>query len=178
MNKIDKVLLDSVKNMQGSVLGFGNISQKIIDSIDKNNNILEFTLLSGDSGIKVEKDGFSSKKIPYHKIYKKFRKKNITSIIASYDELAKYKRRFISDSLCLAKQNVIVFIKNEDIDVDVIKKRYDRYHQNCEIINCRDGVVFIITKEKYKKNKLRDKLYLFINCIEDVINFIGDLFVI
>ena len=46
------------------------------------------------------------------------------------------------------------------------------------MINCRDGIVLIITKDKYKKNKLRDKFYLFINCIEDVINFIGDLFVV
>ena len=178
MDKIDKVLLDSVKNMQGSVLGFGNISQKIIDSIDKNDNILEFTLLSGDSSVKGGSDRGASKKIPYHKIYKKFRKKNIASIIASYDELEKYKRRFISDSLCLAKQNVVVFVKDNNIDADIIKKRYDRYHQNCEMINCRDGIVLIITKDKYKKNKLRDKFYLFINCIEDVINFIGDLFVV
>lgn len=178
MNKIDKVLLDSVKNMHGSILGFGNISQKIIDSIDKNSNIVEFTLLSGGKYANGETGGRTSKKIPYHKIYKKFRKKNISNIIASYDDLEKYKRRFISDSLSLTKQNVIVFIKDSDIDVDIIKKRYQRYHQKCEMINCRDGVVLIITKEKYRKNNIRDKVYLFLNYIEDAINFIGDLFVV
>lgn len=177
MNKIEKVLLDSIKEMQGSILGFGNLSEKVIEMIDKNSNITEFTLLSDKNLSSDGGKGRSSKRIPYKKICKKFRKKNITNIIASYDELEKYRRRFISDSLYLAKSEIHIFIKNEDIDTDIIKKRYERYRQDCEVITCRDGVILKITKKNYKTNKVRDTWYLFINFLSDGINFIGDLFI-
>ena len=179
MNKIDKVLLDEVKEWKGNILGFGNLSEKIIASIEKNNNILGFTLLSSSQkSSSTSKKGRSSRKLPYHKIRKKFRKKHIMHIIAFYDELERYHRRFISDSLYLAQDSITIFIKNENIDVDIIKKRYERYHQECEIISCKDGVVLKIRKINYKANKVRDTFYLFINFISDGINFIGDLFVV
>lgn len=177
MNKIEKVLLNSIKEMQGNILGFGNLSEKMVASIGKNDNILEFTLLSNGEPISDGSKGRSSKKLSYRKIRKRFRKKHITNIIASYDELGSYRRRFIADSLYLAEHNINLFVKNEDIDVDTIKKRYERYHQECEVISCTDGVVLKITKKKYKKNKLRDTFCLFINFLGDGINFIGDLFV-
>lgn len=178
MNKIEKVLLDEIKNMQGFVLGFGNLSEKLISNIDKNNNITEFVLLSDEytSSIGNSKSK-TNNKIAYRKIRKKFKHKNITNIVASYDELGKYHRRFICDSLYLAKENIYVFIKNEDIDEELIEKRYQRYHQQLQIIECRDGFVLHIKKTKYRKNKARDMIYLITDCIVDGINFIGDLFV-
>jgi len=177
MNKIDKVLMDDIKKMKGSILGFGDFDEKIINSINKNDNIIEFSLLSNGIISSEDSGRSSSKKILYRKIRRKFRKKNITNIIASYEDLDKYHRRFISDSLYLAKNQIHVFIKNDEIDVDIIKKRFERYHQECEMIECRDGIVLKITKKNYKRNRLRDTLYLFINFIGDGINFIGDLFV-
>jgi len=179
MNKIEKVLSDEIKKMQGFVLGFGNLSEKLINNINKNNNINEFVLLSdeytsstGNAKLK------GNKKIAYRNIRKKFKNKNVTNIVASYDELGKYHRRFIADSLYLTEQNIYVFIKNEDIDEELVTKRYQRYHQKLEIIECRDGFILHIEKSKYRKNKIRDLFYLIIDCIIDGINFIGDLFVI
>lgn len=179
MNKIEKVLLDNSRTMHGSVLGFGSLDEKLLSEIDKNQNITTFTVLSdlNYTGGEGKKRG-PSKKISYRKIRKKFRKQNIQYIIASYDDLHGYHRRFISDSLYLAEYSVILFVKNEDIDIDIIKKRYARYHQKCDVISCRDGVVFKITKKDYKENRIRDTFYLFINFVSDGINFIGDLFVV
>lgn len=177
MNKLEKVLLDSIKEMNGFVLGFGSLEDKIINAIKKNKNIFEFTLL-GDygecgSGIKSKK----SRELPYHKIRNKFKKKNIEHIIAYYEKLGKYHRRFIMDSLYLANKSIDIFIKDKDIDIDLIIKRYQRYQQKCELIECRDGFVLKIIKNNYKKNKFRDIFYLFIDFIVDGINFVGDLFI-
>lgn len=178
MNKIEKVLLDSIKEMHGFILGFGNLDEKIIKSIDKNNKINEFILLSDTYTKSTGKSKSKrTKKIAYRKIRNRFKKKNVTNIIASYEELEKYQRRFISDSLFLAKDNIYLFIKNKDIDADIIKKRYERYHQECEMIPCRDGIIVKITKKNYKANKAKDTLYLCMNFMSDVMNFIGDLFV-
>lgn len=179
MNKIEKVLLDKVKTMKGFVLGFGSLDESIIKGINKNNNINEFILLS-DTNISSTSDSKSknNKKLSYHKIQKKFRKKNVTNIIASYDDLKSYHRRFIVDSLFLAKENIYVIIKNEDIDVDLVSKRFKRYHQELEVIECRNGYVLQIRKTKYRKNKLRDSIYLIIDFFIDILNIIGDLFVI
>ena len=36
-----------------------------------------------------------------------------------------------------------------NIDIDIIKHRYERYHEVVEIIKCRDGFVLHIEKQKY-----------------------------
>lgn len=179
MNKIEKVLSDKVRNMKGFVLGFGQIDESLIKEIDKNNNINEFVLLSDANMSSTENSkSKNNKKLSYHKIQKKFRKKNITNIIAFYDDLKSYRRRFVIDSLFLAKENIYVIIKNEDIDVDLVKNRFKRYHQELEITECRNGYVLQIKKTKYRKNKVRDSLYLLMDFIVDIINLIGDLFVL
>ncbi len=179
MNKIEKVLLDSIKRMDGFVLGFGDFSEKITSTIDKLNSITEFTILSGG---KISSDGGSGKKtklkkILYKKIKKKFKNKNVNYIIASYEELEGYKRRFISDSLYLVNKGIYIYVNDEDIDINVIKRRYERYNEIVEIIECRDGFVLHIEKKKYKKNIIRDKFYLVIDAIVDGFNFFGDAIV-
>jgi len=176
MNKIEKVLLDSIKSMDGFVLGFGDFSDKITSTIDKLNSITEFTVLSGGNMSSGEKCGKKPrlKKILYKKIKKKFKNKNVNYIIASYEELEGYKRRFISDSLNLVNKSIYIYVNDEDIDINVIKRRYERYHETVEIIECRDGFVLHIEKKKYKKNIIRDKFYLIIDAIVDGFNFFGD----
>ena len=97
MNKIEKVLLDSIKKMSGYVLGFGTIDEKIIKEMTQNENISEFMLLSNNSNGTGDKRKFRIKKqVTYKKIRKKFKKKNVTNIIACYDDLKKYRRSAIS----------------------------------------------------------------------------------
>jgi len=178
MNKKEKVLIENIKEMKGKILGFGNLSDKIIDSINKNNNIEEFVLLSDNYGLSSGKSRKSkTKKITYRKIRKQFKNKNITNIIASYEKLKKYKRRFISDSLFLSKDKIYIFIKNNEKDIEIIKKRYERYKQEIKMINCKDGTILIIIKKHYKKNKLKDTIYLIIDIIIDELEIIGDLFI-
>lgn len=177
MNKIEKILLDSIKEMNGFILGFGTLDDKVINSIKNNKNIFEFTMLNNGSNSGDGKKGKNSKKLPYRKIRKKFINKNVGHIIAYYDELDKYHRRFISDSLYLANSSIYIYMKNTDIDIDLIVKRYQRYQQHCELVKCRDGFVLKITKNDYKKNIFRDIFYLFIDFILDGINLIGDLFI-
>lgn len=179
MNKIEKILIDCIKKIEGNVLGFGNLDEKIIKEIDKNKNISEFILFSDDniSGEESKKTK-RNKQVAYKKIRKKIKKKNINNIIACYDDLKGYRRRFVQDSLYLSKQNIYVYIKSEEIDEELIIKRFKRYHQDIELIECKDGFVIHIKKVKYRKNKIRDMFYLVIDFVIDVINIIGDLFVI
>lgn len=179
MSKIEKILIDSIKKMNGYVLGFGNLDEKTIKEIDKNKNISEFMLLSDNCINTGGKQKAKRKKhILYKKIRKKFKKKNVTNVIACYDDLKKYRRRFISDSLFLSKENIYVFIKDEDIDEELVERRFKRYHQEVKLIECSDGFVLHIKKIKYRKNKFRDTLYLFLDSISDMVSLIGDLFII
>jgi len=45
------------------------------------------------------------------------------------------------------------------------------------MINCKDGTILIIIKKHYKKNKLKDTIYLIIDIIIDELEIIGDLFI-
>ena len=180
MNKIEKVTLDAINKMEGCILGFGNFSDNITSKINKLDKIYEFLILDNGEMKSQQGEGGSKKKnkyISYKKIKKKFKKKNIDYIIANYEELGKYHRRFISDSLFLTNKSIYVIIKSEDTDVELIKRRYGRYKETCEIIECRDGFVLHIEKNKYKSNILRDKIYLIIDTIIDGIIFFGDVFV-
>ena len=179
MNKIEKVLLDSIKNMDGFILGFGSFSDKITSIIDKFDSITEFTTLSDGKIITDNKDGKKSKtkKVLYKKIRKKFKNKNVNYIIASYEELESYKRRFISDSLYIANKSIYIYVHDKDIDINTIKHRYERLNENVEITECRDGYVLYIEKKNYKKNIIRDKFYLIIDAIVDGFNFFGDMII-
>lgn len=180
MNKVEKYLVASIHNMQGHGLGFGTFGEKVMSEISKNSLITEFDFLSSNEG-RVIRGGNVKKhleKIPYRKMRKKFRKKRIDYIIANYDELGKYHRRFVMDSLYLAKNKIDVIVRNEDIDIELLAKRYQRFHIYYELIHCKDGVILHIEKENYKKNKFRDSFYLLIDSFVDIVNFIGDLFVI
>lgn len=182
MNKIEKVMLDIVNKMEGCIVGFGSFSDNVKDKINKSDKIYEFLIL--DNGeIKSKEDSAGSKNknkyiyISYKKIRKKLRNKNINHIIANYEELGRYHRRFISDSLFLTNKSIYIIVKNDDTDIDLIRKRYERYNEVCEITECRDGIVLHIIKNKYKNNFIRDKFYLTIDTIVDGIILFGDIFV-
>ena len=108
-----------VKKLDGNILAFGNLSDKVINSINENNNILLFDLLnnSKDSG---DSSDYKNKKIRYSNIRKKYMKKNITNIIAIYSDLEEYKNNFIIDSIVISKKNIYLMVSKKD-DIELIK---------------------------------------------------------
>lgn len=175
MNKIDNYLIKSLKKVTGNVLVFGDVSDKVINSIEKNDVVLELTLLSKKTSNSLGKGTSKEKKVLYNNIRKKFKKSKISTIVSCYDDLEKYRYQFISDSVVIAHSSIYLYIKSNEFNVDRIKKYYSHYNVIIEEEKCSDGVLLLINVDNKKYSKVKEKWYHIIDKIYDLYELISDL---
>jgi len=136
--KIINKLNEIVKELDGNIIGIGIQDEKILNSISKNNNILECNLL--DSFSKEEGSKGKDKKVKISKLRKKFKKKKTDYIICNIDVVNKFVKKFIPDSIYLNKKYLYLYEMN-GFNIEKIKKYYSRYSKNIEQIDCADGII-------------------------------------
>lgn len=174
MNKIENHLVNIVKKMDGKVLGFEIDSPKVLKQIDSNNNILEFNLLNNcNASIGTGTSRKKEKTVKYKKIRKKFGKKKYDTILCDYNLIDSYKRRFIADSIYVAKRDIYIIVDKEHLDI--IEARYKRYKVSLDSTECKDGYLVKVELGKEKTHYFRDKFYLFIDYLYDIVDIIGDI---
>lgn len=177
MSNVQTYLSLVSKKLSGKVLGFGDIDSKIIDTLEKNDAVVEFTLLSGITGSYSGNGKNSGKKVLYKNVRKKFKKKKISTIICYYKDLDKYRYRFIADSVVLASDKIYLYIENNACDLERLKKQYERYNVYIEEEKCRGGIVLVISLSDKKYRKWKEKYYRIVDKLYDLYELIGDLFV-
>lgn len=163
--KINKVLISKIKEMDGSLLGFGIKDDGVLEAIEKNNKITICNLL--DENSKGKGSGKKNKKVRINNIRKVFKKKKTNHLICNYELLKKDLKTFISDSIYITKDNICFYTKEKD---ELIKK-YSRYNTEIEEIKCSDGYVLMINVKKAKNNKIKELYYQII----DFFIKVGDL---
>lgn len=174
MQCIDDILSRYVKNIQGKVLGLEIHNSKVISQIEKNPQIVECNLLSQSSTS--PSDGTTktrNKIVKYNEIRKQFGKKKYDIILCDYRFIGKYRRRFISDSLYLSKQNIYIVVAKEDFDI--IEGKYQRYHVPLNVVECSDGYILKIDASRATTHFVRDTVYLLADYIFDIIDIVGDI---
>lgn len=172
MSKIEGWLVRYAKKIEGNVLALGNFDKNFIDTLRENKKVVGFDLLGevqGESG----KGKGRKKRIPFKKIYKRYKKKKIDYIVSSYDDLMGYKRRFIIDSVALST-NTIVVLKNE-AHLELVKNRFSRYPVVIEEHIEKNGYILIISHEE--KSIKHKRIYLLKDTIIDGLEMFGDLFI-
>lgn len=153
--KINRVLISKIKQMEGSLLGFG-LNDNLTKYIDKNDNIHVCNLIDNIS--KGEKSSGKSKNIKVSKLRKKFKKKRTDYIISNYEIIEKFLDKFITDSIYLAKNKVYIYLKESETKDKVVKK-YKRYKTIIATVKCDDGYVLEIDVSRAKNNILKEFLY-------------------
>ena len=172
-----KKIYDITKCVSGNVLGIG-VDIKILKILEKNERILNCNLLNSEVEItkqqkKIKKQ--RTKKIRIKKLRKKFKKKKVDFIICNIEEIKKYLKTFISDSVYINSNMLYIYnITDEDLKKELIKK-YKRYNTIIEEIKDGNDTILKIDNKNSKTNKIKDLIYLIIDSLTLLFNLISDL---
>ena len=167
-------IYDIARVVSGNVLGIG-VDEKISQLLEQNKRVLNCNLLNSKtkntSTIKKQK----LKKISIKKIKKIFKKKNVDYIICDIEEMKKYQKTFIKDSVYINKEIIYIYkIREKEIKEELIKK-YKRYNSKIEELKDKDSVILKIDNKEAKTNKIKDLKYTIIDTLVSIFNLISDL---
>lgn len=169
-------IYDITRVTSGNVLGIG-VDEKISEILEKNNRVTNCNLLNSytkDTGKSKEKKQ-RLKKIRIKKLRKVFKKKKVDFIICNTEEIKKYLKTFVKDSIYINKNILYMYnIKNKDIKEEIIKK-YKRYNTNIEEITDEHTTILKIDNSKASTNIFKDTAYLIIDTLISLFNIISDL---
>lgn len=173
--KVNSSIKKYIKNMTGKVIGLGIDNKEIIETIDKNNKILECDLLNSID-IKNDLKGKKRKKKYVKKLRKKYKKKKVNYIIVNSNEINRYLKTFVRDSIYINNREIYYYM-DKKYDIENIIKRYKRYNTEIEVINCDDGNIIKINTSNAKNNFFKDKFYFIVDTLSNIADVIGDILV-
>lgn len=169
-------IYEITKCTSGNVLGIG-VDEKITKILEQNERVLNCNLLNSET--KNEKKTHEKKqrlkRIRIKNIRKIFKKKKVDFIICNTDEIRKYLKTFVKDSIYINKNMLYLYnIKDEDLKQELIKK-YKRYNTKIEEIKDKDTIILKIDNKEAKTNIFKDYMYLIIDTLIQLFNLISDL---
>lgn len=172
MKKIENELKEIFKTINGNLLLIGNYSDKIINTIEQNKNILVCDQLSNNDNSSKKGNKGKNKKINIKKIKKYYKRKNINNSVIDFEQVLPYKNTFIKDSSYITKNKIIIIAKEDN---DLIYKMYSRYTKNINKVDCLDGNIYVIETAKIKKKPIMNIIYLIQDTFIDIITIVSDL---
>lgn len=161
--------------LSGNVLGIG-VDEKISTILEQNQQVKICNLLNSqtksNSQTQIKK---KLKKINIKKIRKIFKKKKIDYIICEINEIEKYLKTFVKDSIYINKDMLYIYgIKNDETKQNIIKK-YKRYNVKIEALKDEKNYILKIDNKNSKTNLIKDTLYLILDTTINFLNLISDI---
>ena len=157
-------LINDLKNLckeiSGNVVTIGVDYKTVLDELDKN-----------------EKGKKRDKIVSIKKIRKIFKKKRIDYIICNIEDINRFLRTFIRDSVYINKEKLYIYGSKNNIDLELIEKRYNRYNVIINITEYDKDVLVEIDNTKAFNNVLKDMFYNIADILYSIYNAIGDLLI-
>lgn len=169
-------IYDITKCTSGNVLGIG-VDEKITELLEKNSLVTNCNLLNSytKETTKTKTKKQKTKQIRIKKLRKVFKKKKVDFIICNIEEIKKYTKTFIKDSVYINKDMLYIYnIKDEELKQELIKK-YKRYNTIVEEIKDNETTILKIDNKNSKTNIIKDIFYLIIDTLIQLFNIISDL---
>lgn len=166
-------IYDIAKVVSGNVLGIG-VDENISGILEQNERVLNCNLLNSFSNTKNTKEENKQrlKKIRIKKLRKVFKKKKVDFIICNIDEIKKYIKSFVKDSIYINKEILYIYNLNDEEYKKEIIKKYKRYNTKIEEI---DDSTLKIDNSNAKTNIIKDSFYIIIDTLISLFNMISDL---
>ena len=171
-------IYDIAKVVSGNVLGIG-VDETISEILEQNERVLNCNLLNSltKQATNVQGKKKRLKRIRIKKIRKVFKKKKVDFIICNTEEIKKYIKTFVKDSIYINKNILYLYnIKDEELKKEIIKK-YKRYNTDIEELKDKEDSVLKIDNSKAKTNIIKDSFYLVVDTLISLFNIISDLLV-
>ena len=168
------------RKLEGTLVTIG-LSYPTVESVlDKNTNITNGYILVFDGkkkGKNKTKTGKKQKKISIKKLRKTFKKKTVNTIICRYEDIEKYMRFFVRDSVYINCGKLYIYGKKDEFILDDIENYYKRYQTKIEITDYKEDFLIEVDNSKAKNNWIKDKIYRIKDTIVYYINVIGDIMI-
>jgi len=174
-NRLEEI----IKESKGNVLAVC-LDNKLMETFDKNNKV---NLYSIDSNNKPGVFGKQSKKttnrgktINIKRLRKYINKNSVDILICNMNEMFKFYKYFIKDSIYLNNNKIYIYSNNE-IDKDFIIKKYKRYNVSISDTDYKNGFIITIDNTKGKNKFIKDKIYFIKDTMYNLAEFIGNILV-
>lgn len=167
------------KEVNGNVITIGLENKTVVNELDKNENVYNLYSMqfNGKKRSKKVSKGKKGKTISIKKIKKIFKKKNIDYVICNIEDISYFLRTFIKDSIYITKTKIYIYGTLDNIDIELIERRYKRYNVKISILEYnKDFLIEIDTTNAYN-HFFKDLLYSIIDIIYSIYNTIGDLLI-
>lgn len=168
------------KDVHGTFLSIGLKYPTVESVIEKNKDITNGYILEFDGKKKGKgKNRFTlkSKKISIKKLRNSFKKKSIDTMVCNYQDIEKYMRYFVKDSVYINKGKLYLYGKKEDYVIEDIENYYKRYQTKIIITEYEEDFLIEIDNTNSKNNWFKDKVYKIKDTISTIINIIGDIMI-
>lgn len=168
------------KNIDGNIITIGLEYKTVINELDKNKQINNFYSMefNGKKRSKnKEKNRKKRKTISIKKIRKIFKKKRIDYIICNSEDINRFLRTFIRDSVYINKKKLYIYGNKKNIDFELIEKRYKRYNTTINITEYDQYFLIEIDNTNAFNNFFKDLFYSIIDILYLIYNIIGDLLI-
>ncbi len=172
---MDKELIKIVKKLEGSLLGIGIENEKVLEEINKNSKIFNCFLLEN-----IKKKGVNSKlrfkgkrkKVNIKKLKKKFKKKQMDTIICNYNYINKFTKHFVPSSIYTCQDKVYIYNVKKEEKEEIIKK-YQRYTSDIKI---KDNLIEI-NMQGTKNKFFKDKVYFIGDTLNNLLDLITNILI-
>lgn len=171
MNYIE--LKNIVNKLSGKIIVIGTFDENLEQLISENKNILSCDHLTNESKKGNGKKG-KIKNINIKKIKKKYKIKKHDFILCNVQDIIKYQKTFIKDSIYITKNEVYLFGKKDLIEE--INEKYKRYTNEIEKNRLKEGVILKV-KTNFKPSKLKNIYYYIYDTTLNIIDLISDILI-
>lgn len=167
------------KDLSGNVLTIGLEFPTVEKILEKNEKIKQSYSMNfnGKKLTKKYEKGKKGKIVSIKKIRKIFKKKKIDYIICNIEDIERFLRTFIRDSVYINKNKLYIYGNKNNIDLELLEKRYSRYNTTIEVLEIEHHFLVSIDNTKSKNNKIKDFFYNISDFWYWLINLIGDLLI-
>ena len=168
------------KEATGSFVSIDLQYPTVISILEKNTKIVNGYLLEFDGKKKGKGKNTKAKrfkKINIKKLRKTFKKKSVDTIVCNYEEIHKYMRFFVKDSIYINKGKLYLYGKKEEFVLEDIESFYKRYKTTITITEYDKEFLIEIDNSQAKNNFIKDKMYSIKDLMVSIINFIGDIMI-
>lgn len=172
-------LEDIIKKTNGNVLTIC-LDDKLMESFKNNNKINLYAINSN------ENSGFFSKNskrktnkgkiINIKKLRKHINKKSVDYMFCNMNEIFKYYKYFIKDSVHLNNKKLYIYLDKEQ-NKDLIVNNYKRYNVQIELKEFKTGYIIIVDNTNSKTNFIKDIIYFIKDTFYNLADIVGNLLV-
>lgn len=174
-NRLEEI----IKASEGNVLAVC-LDNNLIQKFDKNNKVNLYSIDSGKTsgifGKQSKKTTNRGKTINIKRLRKYINKNSVDILICNMNEMFKYYKYFIKDSIYLNNNKIYIYATNE-IDKEFIIRKYKRYNVSINETDYKNGFIITIDNTKGKNKFIKDKLYFIKDTLYNLAELIGNILV-